>query len=44
MMLMASNKRVMGKLILPSYLKIFGWAATLVMTLAAIGMFLTAGH
>jgi NRAMP (natural resistance-associated macrophage protein)-like metal ion transporter len=44
MMLMASNKRVMGKLTLPSYLKIFGWAATLIMTLAAIGMFLTAGH
>jgi Mn2+/Fe2+ NRAMP family transporter len=44
MMLMASNKRVMGKLTLPSYLKIFGWAATLIMTLAAIGMFLTAGR
>jgi NRAMP (natural resistance-associated macrophage protein)-like metal ion transporter len=43
MMLMASNQKVMGKLTLPTYLKILGWAATLIMALAAIGMFLTAG-
>jgi NRAMP (natural resistance-associated macrophage protein)-like metal ion transporter len=41
MMLMAGNSKVMGKLTLPSYLKVLGWAATLIMTLAAIGMFLT---
>jgi NRAMP (natural resistance-associated macrophage protein)-like metal ion transporter len=43
MMLMASNKKVMGKLIIPKYLKILGWAATFIMALAAIGMFLTGG-
>jgi Mn2+/Fe2+ NRAMP family transporter len=43
MMLMASNQKVMGKLTLPTYLKILGWAATLIMALAAIGMLLTAG-
>jgi NRAMP (natural resistance-associated macrophage protein)-like metal ion transporter len=43
MMLMANNQKVMGNLTLPTYLKILGWAATLIMALAAIGMFLTAG-
>jgi len=43
MMLMASSKRVMGKLTLPRHLKILGWAATLIMAIAAIGMFLTGG-
>jgi Mn2+/Fe2+ NRAMP family transporter len=43
MMLMASNHRVMGKLTLPIYLKVFGWAATLIMALVAIGMFLADG-
>ena len=35
MMLMVSNQRVMGKLTLPIYLKILGWAATLIIALAA---------
>jgi len=39
LMLMASARKVMGKFTLPAYLKIFGWGATLVMALAAIGMF-----
>ena len=38
LMLMASNRRVMGKFVLPIYLRILGWAATLIMALAAIGM------
>jgi NRAMP (natural resistance-associated macrophage protein)-like metal ion transporter len=40
MMLMASNRKVMGKLTLPRYLKVVGWAATLIMALAAAGMLL----
>jgi hypothetical protein len=28
----------MGKFVLPVYLKIFGWARTLVMVTAAVGM------
>lgn len=31
-MMMASSRRVMGKFVIPSYLKFGGWAATLVMT------------
>jgi NRAMP (natural resistance-associated macrophage protein)-like metal ion transporter len=38
MMLMASNRKVMGKFALPLYLKVFGWAATVIMALAALGM------
>ena len=38
MMFMASSRKVMGKFVLPSYLKIFGWLATLIMALAALGM------
>jgi Mn2+/Fe2+ NRAMP family transporter len=37
-MLMASNRKVMGKFTLPLYLKLLGWAATFVMALAAVGM------
>jgi NRAMP (natural resistance-associated macrophage protein)-like metal ion transporter len=40
LMLMASNRKVMGKFALPLYLKVLGWAATLIMALAAAGMFL----
>jgi Mn2+/Fe2+ NRAMP family transporter len=40
LMLMASNRKVMGKLTLPRYLKILGWTATLIMALAAAGMLL----
>jgi hypothetical protein len=32
-----------GKLHLPIYLKVVGWAATGIMVLTAIGMFLTSG-
>jgi NRAMP (natural resistance-associated macrophage protein)-like metal ion transporter len=42
MMLMACNPTIMGKLTLPQHLKILGWAATLIMALASIGMVLTA--
>ena len=42
-MLLASQRKVMGKLILPFYLKILGWLATAVMALAAVGMLLTSG-
>jgi NRAMP (natural resistance-associated macrophage protein)-like metal ion transporter len=42
-MLMASKQSVMGKLTLPIHLKILGWAATLIMALAAIGLFLAGG-
>ncbi len=44
MMLLASRGKVMGKLILPFYLKVFGWLATVIMALAAAGMLLTLGH
>jgi Mn2+/Fe2+ NRAMP family transporter len=43
MMLLASNRKVMGKLTLPVYLKVLGWSGAAVMALAAIGMFVTAG-
>jgi Mn2+/Fe2+ NRAMP family transporter len=44
MMLLASRRTVMGKLSLPAYLKILGWAATAIMAIAAVGMFLTSGQ
>jgi NRAMP (natural resistance-associated macrophage protein)-like metal ion transporter len=40
MMLMVSNRKVMGKFTLPLYLKVLGWAATLIMALAAAGLLL----
>jgi Mn2+/Fe2+ NRAMP family transporter len=43
MMLMASSRRVMGKFALPTYLRIFGWVATLIMGLTAIGMLWPSG-
>jgi Mn2+/Fe2+ NRAMP family transporter len=43
MMLLASRRKVMGKLVLPAYLKILGWAAAAIMAFAAAGMFLTSG-
>jgi Mn2+/Fe2+ NRAMP family transporter len=42
-MILASRRKVMGKLTLPLYLKIFGWLATAIMALAAVGMLLTSG-
>ena len=43
MMLLASSRKVMGKLTLPGYLKALGWATVAIMALAAVGMFATAG-
>ena len=40
-MILASRRKVMGKLTLPLYLKILGWLATAIMALAAVGMLLT---
>ena len=42
-MILASRRKVMGKLTLPLYLKILGWSATAIMALAAVGMLLTSG-
>ena len=44
MMLLASQKKVMGPFTLGPGLKIVGWAATVVMLIAAIGMFATWGQ
>jgi Mn2+/Fe2+ NRAMP family transporter len=41
MMVVGSNPRIMGRLTLNLGLKIVGWAATLVMGAAAVGLFLT---
>jgi Mn2+/Fe2+ NRAMP family transporter len=43
MMLLASRSKVMGKFILPLYLKILGWLATSIMSVAAATMILTSG-
>jgi Mn2+/Fe2+ NRAMP family transporter len=43
MMLLASRRKVMGKLTLPFYLKTLGWLATAIMAVAAVGMLLTYG-
>ena len=37
-MVMASSRKVMGKLVIPSYLKTTGWIATIVMFGACIGV------
>jgi Mn2+/Fe2+ NRAMP family transporter len=41
MMLMSTNIKVMGKFTISKYLQIGGWLATLVMFVAAAGLFLT---
>ena len=43
MMVLASRRAVMGQFVLGVPLKVLGWLATLVMLLAAIGMFATWG-
>ncbi|HEY5410540.1 MAG TPA: divalent metal cation transporter [Caulobacteraceae bacterium] len=43
MMLMSTQKATMGRFCLPLPLRIVGWAATLVMAAAAVGMFATWG-
>ncbi len=40
-MIMASSRKVMGKFVVPPYLKAVGWAATGVMLCACIGVFVT---
>jgi NRAMP (natural resistance-associated macrophage protein)-like metal ion transporter len=40
-MLLASSKKVMGQFCIPHFLKAIGWAATLLMLLASIGLFAT---
>jgi NRAMP (natural resistance-associated macrophage protein)-like metal ion transporter len=40
-MTMASSQKVMGKLVIPTYLKGMGWLATAVMLCACIGAFIT---
>lgn len=42
-MLLGTNRRIMGTFVLPPWLKILGWIATLVMATATIIMFATWG-
>jgi Mn2+/Fe2+ NRAMP family transporter len=44
MMLLASRPQIMGRFVLPTGLKLVGWTATLVMTVAAVAMIATIGH
>jgi len=44
MMLLTVRREVMGRFTLPIGLKIVGWAATIVMAAAAVGMFATMGR
>jgi Mn2+/Fe2+ NRAMP family transporter len=44
MMVLASRRTVMGKFKLRPIVKTLGWAATALMSLAAIGMFATASY
>lgn len=41
-MLMACNRKVMGPLVIPRYLRVVGWLAMAVMLCASIGVFVTA--
>jgi Mn2+/Fe2+ NRAMP family transporter len=38
-MLIASNGRIMGRLVLPRPLQVFGWLATLIMLAATVSFF-----
>jgi NRAMP (natural resistance-associated macrophage protein)-like metal ion transporter len=40
-MFMASNRKVMGPLVIPQYLRVVGWLATAVMLCASMGVFVT---
>jgi Mn2+/Fe2+ NRAMP family transporter len=40
-MIMASSPKVMGKFVIPPYLKAMGWVATGIMLCACIGVFFT---
>ncbi len=44
LMLMSGSERVMGEFTTRGWLRVLGWAATAVMTLAAIGLFATWGQ
>ncbi len=44
MMLMTTNRKVMGQFTLSRYLRVTGWLATLLMIAATIGLFMTWGH
>jgi Mn2+/Fe2+ NRAMP family transporter len=41
LMLMSSNRAVVGKFVLPGYLRILGWTATAIMIVVAAGFLLT---
>jgi len=41
MVFMASNRKIMGDLIIRGGLKLFGWGAVIVMTIAVLAMFLS---
>ena len=43
-MLMSSNKQVMGEFVISSHLRALGWLATMVMLAAAVGLFATWGQ
>jgi NRAMP (natural resistance-associated macrophage protein)-like metal ion transporter len=43
-MLLASRRKVMGKITVPAYLKILGWTGAAIMVFAAVGMILTSGE
>lgn len=43
MMLLATNPRVMRQFVIPRRLKLLGWAATVVMSVAVVGLFATLG-
>jgi len=40
-MMMASNQKVMGKFVIPPYLRWVGWCATAVMACVCIGVILS---
>lgn len=44
LMVMSANRRVVGKFLLPNYLRILGWIATAVMLLASLAFIVTAVH
>jgi Mn2+/Fe2+ NRAMP family transporter len=40
-MMMASNRKVMGKFVIPAYLRWVGWCATIVMLCVCLGVLLS---
>jgi Mn2+/Fe2+ NRAMP family transporter len=41
LMLMSANRAVVGKFVLPTYLRVIGWIATVIMLLASVGFLAT---